>query len=158
MFDDKIPMKLKTYKGLRVEFAEPVSADNYAIKVYGDDGSIDLGKPVTTGLSTTISFSDYSVTNEVNRVTLQHIKDGHSEAKVICVWLIRQDGTEEFCDDLSPFWGCEVNNVTPYTTPIYNVNTDCTISNPGIYNLSGQRLSKPQKGINIIGGRKVFVN
>lgn len=158
LFDDKIPMKLKTYKGLRVEFAEPVSADNYAIKVYGDDSSIALGKPVTTGLSTTISFSDYSVTNEVNRVTLQHIKDGHSEAKVICVWLIRQDGTEEFCDDLSPFWGCEVNNVTPYTTPIYNVNTDCTISNPGIYNLSGQRLSKPQKGINIIGGRKVFVN
>jgi len=155
LFDDKIPMKLKTYKGLRVEFAEPVSADNYAVKVYGDDGNIATGKRVTTGLSTTIYFSDYSVTNEVNRVTLQHIKDGHGEAKVICVWLIRQDGIEEFCDDFSPFWGCEINSVTPMTTAISSVNVDCPVSNSGIYNLAGQRLSKPQKGINIISGKKV---
>jgi hypothetical protein len=26
----------------------------------------------------------------------------------------------------------------------------------GIYNLTGQRLNKPKKGINIIGGRKVI--
>ncbi len=155
LFDDKIPMKLKTYKGLRVEFAEPVSADNYAVKVYGDDGNRAIGKRVTTGLSTTIYFSDYSVTNEVNRVTLQHIKDGHGEAKVICVWLIRQDGIEEFCDDFSPFWGCEINSVTPMTTAISSVNVDCPVSNSGIYNLAGQRLSKPQKGINIISGKKV---
>jgi hypothetical protein len=155
LFDDKIPMKLKTYKGLRVEFAEPVSADNYAVKVYGDDGNRAIGKRVTTGLSTTINFSDYSVTNEVNRVTLQHIKDGHGEAKVICVWLIRQDGIEEFCDDFSPFWGCEINSVTPMTTAISSVNVECPVSNSGIYNLAGQRLSKPQKGINIISGKKV---
>jgi hypothetical protein len=26
-----------------------------------------------------------------------------------------------------------------------------------IYNMSGQRLSKPQKGLNIVGGRKVLM-
>lgn len=157
LFDDKIPMKLKTYKGLRVEFAEPVSADNYAIKVYGDDGNIANGKPVATGLSTTISFSNYSVTKKVNRVTLQRIKDGKGEAKVVCVWLIRQDGTEEFCDDFSPFWGCEITNTAPYITAISDVTDDRPASKIGIYNLAGQRLLKPQKGINVIGGRKVVV-
>lgn len=157
LFDDKIPMKLKTYKGLRVEFAEPVSADNYAIKVYGDDGNIANGKPVATGLSTTISFSNYSVTKEVNRVTLQRIKDGKGEAKVVCVWLIRQDGTEEFCDDFSPFWGCEITNTAPYITAISDVTDDRPASKIGIYNLAGQRILKPQKGINVIGGRKVVV-
>ena len=157
LFDDKIPMKLKTYKGLRVEFSEPVSADNYAIKVYGDDGNIAIGKRVTTGLSTTIDFSDYSVTKEVNRVTLQRIKDGKGEAKVVCVWLIRQDGSEEFCDDFSPFWGCEISSVIPFTTAISSIYVDSPVSNPGIYNLAGQRLSKPQKGINIINGKKVII-
>ena len=41
------------------------------------------------------------------------------------------------------------------TTDIKDINAD----NQGktvIYNLGGQRLSKPQKGINIINGKKVF--
>jgi hypothetical protein len=31
------------------------------------------------------------------------------------------------------------------------------MANPVVYNLGGQRLEKPRKGINIIGGKKVFV-
>ena len=38
-------------------------------------------------------------------------------------------------------------------------NEQLTIDNEetGIYNLSGQRLSKMHKGINIVGGRKIAV-
>ena len=33
-----------------------------------------------------------------------------------------------------------------------------TATNDGaIYNLAGQRLSKPQRGLNIIGGKKVLI-
>jgi hypothetical protein len=88
---------------------------------------------------------------------LQRITDGKGEAKVVCVWLIRQDGTEEFCDDFSPFWGCEITNTAPYITAISDVTDDRPASKIGIYNLAGQRLLKPQKGINVIGGRKVVV-
>lgn len=36
-------------------------------------------------------------------------------------------------------------------------NRQLTIDNASIYNLSGQRLSKPQKGVNIIDGKKVVI-
>ena len=39
---------------------------------------------------------------------------------------------------------------------IDGVQLDKAIDAP-IYNLNGQRLDKPRKGINIIGGKKVFV-
>ena len=42
------------------------------------------------------------------------------------------------------------------TTGIDELNSDATRDTP-VYNLRGQRLSAPQKGINIIGGRKVVV-
>jgi hypothetical protein len=42
------------------------------------------------------------------------------------------------------------------TTNIKTVNTD-NHGNDAIYNLSGQKLSKPRKGISIIGGKKVIV-
>ena len=35
--------------------------------------------------------------------------------------------------------------------------SDGLTAKPIIYNLGGQRLEKPRKGINIIGGKKVFV-
>lgn len=42
------------------------------------------------------------------------------------------------------------------TTGIDELNSDATQDAP-VYNLRGQRLSAPQKGINIVGGRKVVV-
>ena len=39
---------------------------------------------------------------------------------------------------------------------IRDVNLNANLNNE-IYNLSGQRLSRPQRGINIIGGKKVLV-
>ena len=45
-------------------------------------------------------------------------------------------------------------------TPTGIANLDANVnhnSNEPIYNLAGQRLSKMQKGINIVGGKKVLV-
>ena len=43
------------------------------------------------------------------------------------------------------------------STDISSITTDAIDSNTPIYNLRGQRLAAPQKGINIIGGKKVIV-
>ena len=39
----------------------------------------------------------------------------------------------------------------------FNDNVNLNINIGGIYNLSGQRLSKVQKGLNIINGKKVVI-
>ena len=43
------------------------------------------------------------------------------------------------------------------TTGIHVISASPTKKNAVIYNLWGQKLSKPQKGINIIDGKKVFI-
>ena len=48
-------------------------------------------------------------------------------------------------------------NYTIGTTGIKSVVIDNIEKNTPIYNLSGQRLDKPRKGINIIGGKKVII-
>ena len=40
---------------------------------------------------------------------------------------------------------------------IENVNVNDNVNDNAIYNLAGQKLSRPQKGINIVNGRKVLL-
>ena len=49
-----------------------------------------------------------------------------------------------------PFMGPEPHSVAPLKTPV------ALLRRGEIYNLSGQRISKPQKGLNIINGKKVL--
>ena len=157
LFSDDVPLKLKNYKALRVEFAEPVNTEAFVIKVYGDGETVQEVQGLSSGLTTAINFSDLPITKEVNRITLQHTQEGKAEAKVISAWLIRHDGTEEY-SDLSPFWGCEITDVTKLaSTAINPAISSPRQANAAIFNLAGQRLSSPQRGINIIGGRKVVV-
>ena len=46
---------------------------------------------------------------------------------------------------------------TPATTGISQIKADEATGNSGIFNLSGQKLSMPQRGLNIINGRKVLI-
>jgi len=60
------------------------------------------------------------------------------------------------CTGFNKFWHCaEFQLYGDNTNAISNINAQ-TISK-GIYNLSGQRMSKAQKGLNIIDGKKVLV-
>ena len=119
IFSDDIPLKLKNYKGIRLELAGPLNSDQFHIKIYGDGNSIEDLCPLSNGATTTVTFDTSKFSTEINRITLQHIQEGKAEAKVICAWLIRQDGTEEY-SDLSPFRGCEITEKTSYATNVTN--------------------------------------
>ncbi len=54
------------------------------------------------------------------------------------------------------FNGMLIRPVTSDATAIDNVTIDKSAA-PTIYSLSGQRLSAPQKGVNVIDGKKVVV-
>ncbi len=158
LFNDDVPLKMKNYKGIRIELAEMPKDDNFQIAIVGDNETKSDWIPLE-GTSTAILFNPEIFSKEINRVTLQHTQEGKAEAKVIAAYLIRQDGTEEY-SDLSPFWGCEITDVikaSDYVSGINSVSADSNQSGTRIYNLSGQRLSKPQKGICIIGGQKAVV-
>ena len=119
IFSDDIPLKLKNYKGIRLELAGPLNSDQFHIKIYGDGNSTEDLCPLSNGATTTVTFDTSKFSTEINRITLQHIQEGKAEAKVICAWLIRQDGTEEY-SDLSPFHGCEITEKTSYATNVTN--------------------------------------
>lgn len=57
--------------------------------------------------------------------------------------------------------GCNKSNVVwaenPLVTGIGHVDTDLSNSKVSIYNVAGQRIDVPRKGLNIINGRKVVV-
>jgi len=54
-------------------------------------------------------------------------------------------------------WKDFANIVEGTPTGITSVSSDKETTNAPIYDLNGRRLTEPQKGINIIGGKKVFV-
>lgn len=110
IFYDDIPLKLKNYKGIRLELAE--MPKDVHVKVYGD-GEQKEDYIGIDDASSTILFNTDIFSREINRVTLQYTKEDKGEAKVISAWLIRQDGTEEY-SDLSPFHGCEITKGEKY--------------------------------------------
>lgn len=110
IFYDDIPLKLKNYKGIRLELAE--MPKDVHVKVYGDGEQKEEYIGIDDA-SSTILFNTDIFSREINRVTLQYNKEDKGEAKVISAWLIRQDGTEEY-SDLSPFHGCEITKGEKY--------------------------------------------
>lgn len=106
IYYDDIPLKLKNYKGIRLELAELPVNDTFHIKVYGDEGLKEDYLPLE-GAKTTILFNTDLFNSEINRVTLQYAQEGDEQVRVLGAWLIRNDGTEEF-SDITPYWGCEL--------------------------------------------------
>ena len=129
LFYDDVPLKLKNYKGIRLELEKPLN--DFHVTIIGDEEQ-NVDYVGLNGTSTTIIFNTDIFKKEINRVTLQREIDGQGEAKVISAWLIRQDGTEEY-SDLSPFHGCEITNVEKYV-PISkgDINGDGTVNTADI--------------------------
>ena len=140
LFYDDIPLKLKNYKGIRLELAG--KSDDVHIKVYGDGEQKEDYLPLT-GTSTCILFNTDIFSDEINRVTLQFNKDDKDEVRVISAWLIRQDGTEEY-SDLSPFHGCEITKVENYLPPTNgDANGDGTVDANDIVDIVNYSMGKP---------------
>ena len=147
IFSDDIPLKLKNYKGIRLELAEIPEDGNFLIHIYGNEDKENDYQGLT-GTSTTIMFNPEIFSKDINRVTLQYLKDGKTEAKVISAWLIRQDGTEEY-SDLSPSWGCEITNVVKIGKSNGDVNGDWKLDVADIVAMENYINKKPTLKFNI---------
>ena len=126
------------------------------MKLYGESDGKEDYIPVS-GTVTTVNFSDSQakIGNSITKITLQSTIDEAQTAKVLKATLIKADDTEEACD-ISKFWGCTVTyEATPKPTAIRAIPISHKVEGDGaIYNLRGQRIQKPQKGIYIQDGKK----
>ena len=159
-------LKLTEYKGVRVNLDNDYSA-KLQIKVYGDkdgkntDGSDKFKEqyiPLTAGSNTsTLDFDATTLGSSVFRITLQALEGTALTAKVNDAKLIKTDGTE-VSGAISVGWGCELTSEsTPKTTAIQHIQVSESDTDDAIYNLQGQRVSNPRKGIFIKNGKKYIV-
>ena len=157
--------KVSDYKGFRVEMEDDSYADKLQIKVYGDksgeknqDGSDKYKEqmaPLASGSnSTTITFDASVLGSTFWGVSLQTIS-GPLTAKVKKAVLIKADDSE-IVSTVTKAWGCEVSSEsTP--TGIQSIKVFASETDGAIYNLSGQRVSSPSKGIYIQNGKKIIL-
>ena len=157
--------KVSDYKGFRVEMEDDSYADKLQIKVYGDksgeknqDGSDKYKEqiaPLASGSnSTTITFDASALGSTFWGVTLQ-TTSGPLTAKVKKAVLIKADDSETV-STVTKAWGCEVSSEsTP--TGIQSIKAFASEKDGAIYNLSGQRVSSPSKGIYIQNGKKIIL-
>lgn len=159
-------LKLTEYKGVRVDLDNDYSG-KLQIKVYGDkdgkntDGSDKYKEqyiPLTAGSNTsTLDFDATTLGSSVFRITLQALEGTALTAKVNDAKLIKTDGTE-VSGAISVGWGCELTSEsTPKTTAIQHIQVSESDTDDAIYNLQGQRVSNPRKGIFIKNGKKYIV-
>ena len=157
-WNSNTPLKMSEYSGIRVEMDNDYSG-KLQVKVYGDKNGSKYKEqyiPMTAGSNTTTAIFDSSVAgSNVYRITLQYLEASSLTAKVIKATLIKKDGTE-VPGTISVDWGC--NLTTEFTpTDIPSINTDRTKTDDAIYNLNGQRVNTPQKGIYIRNGKKFIM-
>nr|ACA61132.1 cellulase [uncultured microorganism] len=153
--------KLADYKGVRVEMVDDSYSGKLQVKVYGDkkSGSSDYKEqyvPLATGSNTTeVTFDTSILGSTFWGVTLQ-TQIGAVTAKVKKATLIKADGTESALA-ISKAWGCEVSTESsPKTSGIRNVQLNKREASDAIYNLQGQRIAKPRKGLYIQNGKKLM--
>ena len=148
------PLKLTEYKGLRIEMD-----DNYGsklqVKVYGDATGSSFKEAYYTlsanSKTTTVNFENAKTGSTVSRITLQ-TNVGATKAKINQVALIKSDNSEV---KLSPTtaWGCTLSTESSPVSGIQNIHYT-PIADDRIYNLQGQQIAKPQRGIYIQNGKK----
>ncbi len=155
LYGASTPLKLSDYKGLRLELDKDSYKEKLQVKLYGKtDGKEDY-IPVS-GTVTTVNFSDSQdkIGDAISRITLQTTIEDAQTVKVMKATLIKADGSESNCD-ISVFWGCTVSSeATPKPTGISATTIKTDSRNDAIYNLQGQRIQNPQKGIYIRNGKK----
>jgi hypothetical protein len=152
--------KLSGYKGIRVEMDYDYS-DKLQLKIYGDkdgknaDGSDKFKEQyvgLTAGSNTTeVTFDTSILGSTFWGVTLQTLA-GALTAKVKKATMNKADGSEEPLT-VTKAWGCEVSSESSSS----GVGSVIATPNKGdgqIYNLQGQRMTTPRKGIYIQNGRK----
>lgn len=147
-------LRVSDYKGIRVVLTEKPEDKKLSLKVYGESD----GKEQYEGMSEaeqTFTFNKTKVGSSVRRITLQFMQTGNYTIGIKGAYLIKADGTEVE-GKIGNFHGCniEVQVLTGISTVVRN---DATTSSP-FYNLQGQRIQGPQRGIYIRNGKKYLIN
>lgn len=148
-------ISLSVYKAIRLELGETPNSGYFNIKVYGEKDGKEQSSAVSSQ-TTTLQFNRNTLGTKSRRITLQYMKTGNSTLNVKKAYLIKNDGTE-IESRLSPFWGCTMEPQSS-KKPSGIVTTTTNIKKDGaIYNLSGQRVTNPVRGIYIKDGKKYYV-
>ena len=148
-------ISLSVYKAIRLELGETPNSGYFNIKVYGEKDGKEQSSAVSSQ-TTTLQFNRNTLGTKSRRITLQYMKTGNSTLNVKKAYLIKNDGTE-IESRLSPFWGCTMEPQSS-KKPSGIVTTPTNTKKDGaIYNLSGQRVTNPVRGIYIKDGKKYYV-
>ena len=150
-------LKLSEYTGVRLEMDDDY-AGKLQFKIYGDKTGSSYKEdyiPLTAGSKTSeATFDAAKVGSNVYRITLQALEEMPSlTAKISNVSLLKKDGTEE-SGKVSKGWGCEVTSESMSKTAIRTLLFNKTTNDGAIYNLQGQRMTTPRRGIYIQDGKK----
>ena len=153
-------LKTSEYSGIRVEMDNDYS-ESIQIKVYGDKVGTDKFNeqyiPLTAGATTsTLNFDAATLGTNIYRITLQTTQTAAVTAKLKKFKLIKKDGTE-VDGSVSVGWGCTyTSESTPITSGIRDIQLNKRAADDAIYNLQGQRIAKPRKGLYIQNGKKLI--
>ncbi len=125
----------------------------------------DIGGVSTSG--GTACFSNSDMVSEVNIVrSVEYLFDGSTS------FSSTQMQTPSFLEELNmysmlemdgPVWAQDAGGGYPYIAALYEASGVTPVLKDGkdrdfpVFSLSGQRLAAPQKGINIVGGKKVVI-
>jgi hypothetical protein len=151
-------VKLSGYKGIRVVM-DKAYGSKLQLKIYGDKKSgtnyNEQYVPLSETSETTTAEFDTSVLGSTFwGVTLQ-TNSGATTATLKEAKLIKADDTEETLS-ASAAWGCTVEaKSSPKPTGIHAIKYVKSEDDGAIYNLQGQRVDNPKKGIFIKAGKKV---
>lgn len=151
-------VKLNGYKGIRVVM-DKAYGNKLQLKIYGDKKSGTNYNEQYVTLSedseTTTAVFDTSILGSTFwGVTLQ-TNSGTTTATLKEAKLIKADDTEESLSATAA-WGCTVEaKSTPKPTGIHAIKYVKSEDDGAIYNLQGQRVDNPKKGIFIKAGKKV---
>ena len=152
LYNQSIPTSL--YKGIRIELADNPTG-NLQVKVYGEsDGKEQYSQ--LNAATTTINFNTSSVGSTIRQITLQYTKTSPFTTTVKKAILIKADGTEQ-ATMLSSFWGCTVVLNTS-STGIAPIKSNVELTNESFYNLQGQKVTEPKRGIFVRNGKKVVIS
>ena len=151
-------VKLNGYKGIRVVM-DKAYGNKLQLKIYGDKKSGTNYNEQYVTLSedseTTTAVFDTSILGSTFwGVTLQ-TNSGATTATLKEAKLIKADDTEESLSATAA-WGCTIEaKSTPKPTGIHAIKYVKSEDDGAIYNLQGQRVDNPKKGIFIKAGKKV---
>ena len=153
---DSGALKLSDYSGIRVEMDNDSYVGKLQVKVYGDKSGDSNKSQLSqlTGATTMINFDASKLGSTFIRVTLQ-TSVGATTAKVKKATLIKKDGTE-VPGTITVAWGCTVTTESSPITSVQGIHYSPEQTNK-IYNLSGQEVTNPRKGIYIVNGKKVVI-